>query len=187
MKRIALSLMTIAAVAIMATGATSAYFSDTAAIKGNTFSTGTLELRVNRQPTVAGAVFTAVAPGDMKTSPVYNIQNYGAPWFGGPSNLTANKLFLRVSNPNDFGSGLWDAVKVKVEVGRLSGAMQYTLYDGKLKNLGTLDLFQGHWASLIPGSTQDMKYTVYLPDSGDQTALMGKTLTWDWVVEGRTS
>jgi predicted ribosomally synthesized peptide with SipW-like signal peptide len=186
-KKIALSLATIAAVCMLAIGATSAYFSSTATITNNTFSTGTLQIRVNGSPTVTGANFAAVAPGDMKVSPVYGIQNYGAPWFGGPSNLTANKLYLKVVNPNDSGSGLWDVVKVKVEVGRLSGVMQYTLYDGLLKNLGTVDLFGGHWSSLIPGSSQDMRYTVYLPETGtDQSYLMGKTLTWDWSVEGRT-
>jgi predicted ribosomally synthesized peptide with SipW-like signal peptide len=47
MKRIALSLMTIAAVAVMATSATGAYFSDSADVSDNTFTAGTLDLKVN--------------------------------------------------------------------------------------------------------------------------------------------
>lgn len=44
MKKIMLSLFTIAAVAVLATGATSAYFSDHARISTNTFSTGTVKI-----------------------------------------------------------------------------------------------------------------------------------------------
>lgn len=44
MKRIALSLMTIATVALLSVSATSAYFSDTKAVAGNTFATGTVKL-----------------------------------------------------------------------------------------------------------------------------------------------
>jgi predicted ribosomally synthesized peptide with SipW-like signal peptide len=47
MKRIVLSLFTIAAVAVMATGATSAYLSDTETSIGNTFSAGTLDLNLD--------------------------------------------------------------------------------------------------------------------------------------------
>ena len=188
MKKIAMSLSMIAFVSMLAVGVTAAYFTSTTTVTANTFSSGTLELRVNGEPTVTGANFTAVAPGDMKVSPVYGIQNNGAQWFGGPSNLKAKKMYLTVVNPNDFGSGLWDKVRVKVEVGRMSGVMEYTVFDGKLKNLETVDLFQGHWSSLIPGSSQDIQYTVYLPETGtDQNSLMGKTLTWDFAIEGRTN
>jgi predicted ribosomally synthesized peptide with SipW-like signal peptide len=188
MKKIIASLTVIVLVALISVGATVAYFSDTATITGNTFSTGTLEIRVNGEPSVVGASFTGVAPGDMKVSPVYGIQNFGPPWFGGPSNLTANSMYLTVANPDDGGSGLWQEVKVKIEVGRLSGVMQHELYNGLLKDMGTLDLFGGHWSSLIAGSTQDMKYTVWLPETGlNQNTLMGKTLTWDFVIEARTN
>jgi hypothetical protein len=46
MKRIALSLMTIAAVAVMATSATSAYFSDQIEVRGITFSAGNADLNI---------------------------------------------------------------------------------------------------------------------------------------------
>lgn len=187
MYKIITSLAIIALAGSTAAGATMAYFSDTTAITGNTFSTGTLELRVNGQPTVLGASFQGKAPGDMGVSPVYGIQNYGAPWFGGPSNLTAKTLTMKVVNENDHSSGLWQQLKVKVEVGRMSGVMQYTLYDGLLKDMGELDLFSGHWPTLVPGSSQDMRYTVYLPSEGDQSMFMGDVMDWDFLIEGRTN
>ena len=188
MFKIAKSLFAIVAVAAIAAGSTGAYFSSTATIVNNTFSTGTLEIRVNGDPSVIGATFSPMAPDQVGTSPVYGINNYGAPWFGGPSNLEAKKLLLSIANPNDSGSGLWEKVMIKVEVGRMSGVMEHTVYEGNINSMGTLDLLNGWWSGLIPGSTEDIRYQVWLPDDGgDQSAVMGQTLTWDFVVEGRTN
>ena len=63
MKRIALSLMTIATVAVLSVGATSAYFTDQEEIKGLTFSTGTVEITVS-QPSYQRMVFDNLKPGD---------------------------------------------------------------------------------------------------------------------------
>jgi predicted ribosomally synthesized peptide with SipW-like signal peptide len=188
-KKIIASLAIIALVGLMSAGATVSYFSDTATIEGNTFSTGILEIRVNGQPTVAGAVFAPTVPGEYYTSPTYGLQNYGAPWFGGPSNLTAESLILNVANANDYGSGLWQEVMVEIEIGRTSGAEWHQVYEGLLKDLTDLDLFSaGYWSELIPGSTHDMRYTVWLPETdNNQNNFMGKTLVWDFVVEGRTN
>jgi predicted ribosomally synthesized peptide with SipW-like signal peptide len=66
MKRIMLSLLTIAAVAVMATGATSAYFSDSEVVAGNTFSTGTVSfgelggMKINLSGMVPGVAQTKV-------------------------------------------------------------------------------------------------------------------------------
>jgi predicted ribosomally synthesized peptide with SipW-like signal peptide len=46
MLRIAKSLLTILAVAVVAVGATGAYFSDTEVVASNTFATGTLDLKL---------------------------------------------------------------------------------------------------------------------------------------------
>ena len=72
MKRIALSLMTIATVAIMATGATSAYFTDSKVVSWNTFTTGTVKIGSTYQMpiTVAG-----LYPGAVKTSDIFAV-NY---------------------------------------------------------------------------------------------------------------
>jgi predicted ribosomally synthesized peptide with SipW-like signal peptide len=67
MKRIALSLMTIAAVVVVAVGATSAYYSDSKVIKGNTFSTGSVMLgSVSGMPVTV----TGLTPGKSITKPV---------------------------------------------------------------------------------------------------------------------
>ena len=50
MKKILLSLAVIAIVAVGAIGATRAYFSDTATISGNTFTSGNLDLRIDSNP-----------------------------------------------------------------------------------------------------------------------------------------
>jgi predicted ribosomally synthesized peptide with SipW-like signal peptide len=187
MFKIAKGLLTIVAVAAIAVGATGAYFSSTATITNNTFSTGTLDIRVNGEPSVVGATFSPMAPDQIANSPQYEINNYGQPWFNGPSNLTAKKLILNVTNPNDFGSGLWDKVKIKVEVNRGWPAWQVA-YDGDIKSLANVDLLNPNWTELIPGSSESFRYQVYLPDDGsDQGSLMGQTLTWNFAIEGRTN
>jgi len=50
MKKIILSLAIIGVVSIGAIGATRAYFSDTATISGNTFTSGTLDLQIDSDP-----------------------------------------------------------------------------------------------------------------------------------------
>lgn len=67
MKRIALSLMTIAAVVVVAVGATSAYFSDSKVVSGNTFSTGEVMLgSVSGMPVTV----TGLTPGKSITKTV---------------------------------------------------------------------------------------------------------------------
>jgi len=187
MLRIVKSFLTIAIVAVVATGATGAYFSSTASITDNTFSTGVLEIRVNGQPSVVGATFSPMAPDEIGTSPDYHINNYGAPWFAGPSTLDAKKLILNVANANDYGSGLWNDVKVKVEVNRGWPTWE-EVYNGKLKHLSNVDLLSPRWTELAAGDSEMIRYEVWLPDTGgDQSAKMGKTIVWDFVIEGRTN
>ena len=81
----------ISVVAALVVGATWAVFTSTATVDNNTFATGTLEIRVNGQPSTAGFNFTNAAPGDMTTK-VFTLQNYGTPYFAGPSTLPAKEL-----------------------------------------------------------------------------------------------
>ena len=128
-----------------------------------------------------------MAPDQVGNSPEYSVNNYGAPWFAGPSNLTAKYLSIAVANPNDSGSGLWDNVMITVETNRGWPTWQQ-VYSGLLKDMGTRDMLAPNWTELIPGSSQNVRYQVWLPNvAGDQSGLMGKTLTWDFVVEGRTN
>jgi predicted ribosomally synthesized peptide with SipW-like signal peptide len=186
MKKILASLAMVVLIGGVTAGATRAYFSDTAEVTKNTFATGTLEIRVNGEPTITGADFEAVAPGDMKVF-THNVNNYGSPYFAGPSNLTAKYLRLHITNPNDSGSGLWQEVRIKVEVNRGWSTWQ-EVWQGKIMDLPTVDLLAPRWTELIPGSSEDVRYTVWLPETFvDQSTLMGKVLTWDFVVEGRTN
>lgn len=187
MFKIVKSLFVIVAVATIAAGSTSAYFSDTATITGNTFSTGTLEIRVNGQPSIIGATFSPMAPGQVGDSPQYEINNYGQPWFNGPSNLTAKQLLLNITNPNDSGSGLWNKVMIKVEVNRGWPVWQVA-YDGNINALSNVDLLNPNWSELAPGNSESFRYHVYLPNEEiDQSSLMAKTLTWNFAIEGRTN
>lgn len=88
MKKILLSLAVIAIVAVGAIGATRAYFSDTAAISGNTFTAGTLDLKIDANEN-SGATqwvdgfanpynpFANVKPGDTD-SQILDIKNVGS-------------------------------------------------------------------------------------------------------------
>jgi predicted ribosomally synthesized peptide with SipW-like signal peptide len=186
MKRIAMSLVTIAAVACLVVGATGAYFSSTATVTNNTFSTGTLEIRVNSQPTITGATFSPMAPGQ-KGGSNFDINNYGAPWFAGPSNLKAKTLLLSVMNATG-DSSLWSNLYIRVQVTRTSGATWQNVYWGPISSLSNADLLHPYWTELIPGSSEGLRYQVWLPETGgDQSALMGKTVHWDFAVEGRTN
>lgn len=189
MLRIVKSLMVIAVVGAVAVSATGAYFSDTATIAKNTFSTGTLEIRVNGEESILGANFGNMAPGQQMTSDVYRIRN-----FNPPSNLTAGVLTLKVKSGSvvdDSSNALWNNVKIRVEAKRFFSPNWTVVYaDGKLRDLGTVNLL----TPLEPAGNFDinrveqLRYTMWLPDSGaNQNTMMGKTLTWDFVVEGRTN
>lgn len=182
------SLITIMAVATLAVGATSAYFSDSATIADNTFTAGTLEIRVNGQETKMGATFSPVVPGETYNSPEYHINNYGSPHFAGPSNLTAKYLTIRNSAPvSTPDNDLWDNVMIKVETNR-GWATWQLVYEGKLKDMPTSDLLSPRWSELAPGNSQMLKYQAWLPDTGtDQSKYMGDSLVWDFIIEGRTS
>lgn len=102
MKKIALSLMTIATVMVVAVGATSAYFSDARIIGNNTFSTGTVTLgNVNDMSVQVNGLI----PGQTQTRNVgfaytgstgadIYIGNRGAA--GGPNFYLANKLYVQI-------------------------------------------------------------------------------------------
>jgi len=186
--KIVKSLITIVAVAAIAVGATSAFFSSSATITDNTFTAGTLEIRVNGQPSVVGATFSPTVPGEVYNSPEYHVNNYGAPHFmTGSSNLTAKYLTIRKANVTSVpDTDLWEKVMIKVETNRGWPAWQQ-VYEGKLHDMGTEDLLAPNWSELIPGSSQIVRYQVWLPDTGNQNSTMGDTLQWDFVVEGRTS
>jgi predicted ribosomally synthesized peptide with SipW-like signal peptide len=100
MTRITKSLLVITAMALLTVGATVAIFSSTATLDDNTFATGTLDIRINGSSSAPGFNIANAAPGT-STTKVFSLQNYGAPWFAGPSTLPAKEL--AVSAPEDSG------------------------------------------------------------------------------------
>jgi hypothetical protein len=190
MIRIFKSLLTIVAVAALATGATGAYFASAVNVTDNEFSSGTLQIRVNGQASSTdGFTFGPAAPGYPDTRQ-FTVNNYGQPWFDGPSNLTAKKLTLRLGNVN-YGSGmsadLFNALRLKVEVNRGWSTWQEA-FEGPIVRATDIDLLSPRWTELVPGSSEDVRITVTLPDGTDaQNSLMSQIAQWDFVVEGRTS
>lgn len=200
MRKIFVSLVTIFAMGALIAGVTKAYFTDRATLGVNTFSTGILEIRFNDQEVLPGFVAENMAPGDVYTKE-FALQNYGQPYFAGPSTLSAKGLLAR----SEYTSGnqdLYNALKAKLYVnagwgGCSNGDVVFEAgrgciaYDGKLKNMTGADiLYATQWgahAELIPGNSFTMTFDVYLPDSGDQTALMGETTGFNLHVDGYTN
>lgn len=183
MKRIALSLMTIAMVAITAVGATGAVFTDQASQVGNTFSTGTLEIRINGQVSKPGFVFNNAAPGDSKSGQ-FGVNNYGAPWFAGPSTLAAKKLTIS-ANQTGGSTYLYDKLHVTVMANR-GWPTWMPVYDGPLSGLVDADLLDGRWSELAAGNSEDVSYVVTLPVDADNS-YQGLSTTFDFVVDAASS
>ena len=101
MLRIVKSFLTIAIVAAIAVGATGAYFSDSETSTGNSFTTGTLDLKVDDQDTPLIQTITLVnmKPGDTQ-SYFYNWKNAGS-ITGAPSITFLNLL--------DYENGIGEA------------------------------------------------------------------------------
>lgn len=198
MFRIAKSLVMILAVAAVAAGATSAYFTDRATISNNTFSTGVLEIRINGLENRAGFNYTNAVPGDV-ASYTFSLQNYGLPWFpSGPSTLPAKDLLASVSNATGDGT-LYGALVAKLYANAGWGGCSNpgtnpfvagkgcTVYNGPLSAMSQADILMAtQWGAhpdLIPGNSFSMLLEVELPNSGDQSALMGKSTSFDIVVD----
>lgn len=183
MKKVTLSLATIALVAVMAVGATYAVFSSSASITDNTFATGTLEIRINGEPSVVGFNVDGAYPGYCTTEYMKVVNNYGDPYFAGPSTLPAEELVISAVKTGG-SQALYDALEITVETNR-GWASRMDVFDGQLKNLNEADMFDPRWTELLPGHSQDMWYTVCLPASAGNS-LQGKTTTFDLKVDAYT-
>lgn len=175
------SLIVIIAMVTLTAGATSAVFSDSASIAGNTFSTGTLEIRINGEAQIGGASITNAKPGDVLGYgfTVYN----GKIDSGAISTLDATKLTISAINNLPGDPLLFDQLDVVVRTSRTVPAHLGTIiYTGKLKNLQNADLLAGGpWSELGSYVSQDVHYTVTLPvDSGDE--FQGKSANFDLAV-----
>lgn len=191
MKKIVLSLGMIALVATVAVGATRALFSDTATVSGSTFSTGTMDLRIDSNPSpdyydwsngFSGVSFNNLYPG-YPTNPgsgegkehnwqVIDIMNVG--------NLDGNATIQlnRTSDWNPLASNLTFTIYYD---GGHTGAFVPTGISG------TLDAFTGTY-TLGPitgtdvggGKTASVKIVWTVPASAGND-IQGKSVTIDAV------
>lgn len=113
MKKILISLLIIGAVFAAISGATMAYFSDTATSTGNTFAAGTLDFNIKAPDTTSHQVFnvTGMKPGEIKTGYIVvtndSTQNMDMKWHAWVSGSGALGDVLQVKitmNPSDYTS-----------------------------------------------------------------------------------
>jgi predicted ribosomally synthesized peptide with SipW-like signal peptide len=201
LKKILLSLGTILLTLGVVTGATWAYFKDQAVLDDNTYATGILEIRLNGQESLPGFNVTNAYPG-LVASKVFTLANYGAPHFAGPSTLDAKGLTATAG----FEAGdsvLYDSLEARLYAnagwgGCSNGGVNFVagkgceVYDGLLKDLSAEDILNatqwGAHPSLVPGNSFTMTFEVELPENGtDQSTLMGKSTTFDLLVDGYTN
>lgn len=189
--------MIVATVGLVA-GATAAYFSSQATVQNNSFATGKLEIRVNGQSVKTGVSLTNAAPGDSKSGS-FDVQNYGAPWFGGPSTLTAKEIAINIANMTG-DTPLKDNVTLALYANAgWSGCSNpgvvfvpgkgCTIYSGLLNGMTEQDVLHftqwGAHASLPAGNSITINYDFGLPNTGgDQNAMQGQTTAFDLVVTG---
>jgi len=175
---------------------TRAWFSSQANVNNITYSTGVLEVRVNGASAITGVSMTNAAPGDIKSGS-FDIQNYGAPWFGGPSTLTAKEIAIKVDALSG-DTNLQDALMLDLYANAgWSGCSNPTvtfvpgkgcrIYTGLVKNMTEDDVLHytqwGTQASLAAGSSISIKYDVYVPNTAsDQNSLQGKSNSFNFVV-----
>jgi len=170
MKKIALSLATIAAMLTMTVAATGAYFSDSKVVSGNTFTTGTVRIDQSLQ---APITITGLYPGADKTSDIfpvtYNGNINGDLYFG----------FKHVSG----GAVLGDVLYFQVEKINPDGSSAGYVYT----NWVQADYPYGNWTKVASGLTQGQtayyKIHVMMADTGvAQNNLQGQTALADIVL-----
>lgn len=121
MKKILLSLITIALVASVTGGATLAQFNDTETSTGNTFSTGSLDLQINKENGPFTMLFSAngMEPGGTYSGGCVTLTNVGS---------IPGKLTLKVQNPVSNEN---DVLEPELSDGDVDGAeVDPTSYDG---------------------------------------------------------
>jgi spore coat-associated protein N len=101
MQRILLSLLTVGLAASLAVGATRAYFSDTETSTGNTFTAGTLDLKVDDKddPNVVHVSLTGMKPGST-ASYSWTLKNAGS---------LAGKPWIEITNLKNYDNDCNDA------------------------------------------------------------------------------
>lgn len=182
MYKITKSLITILAVAAIAAGATSAYFSSSDVVAGNSFATGTLHVKINEgvnKPMHA----VNMKPGDEITG-----------WFDAYNDGTLDAEYYFYINAVSGNATIRDNLMIELRDGGYTGAGDGPIiYSGKLINLnGAANMIKTsddnvHAAStpggdnIRAGWTQRIYQRIWLPIEVGNAA-MSNQLTWNEVV-----
>ena len=161
MKKILISLAIIGVVAVIGVGATVAYFSDTETSTGNTFTAGTLDLKVN-----GGDVFIPYAVGNLKPGESRGTDTYVITNTGSLPGILSLKVANVITNENGViepESAAGDAESVRLDPDHYTiAASGY----GELLDQVSLTF----WVDDTPGQRpapfdwQDTKYSATYPD-----------------------
>jgi predicted ribosomally synthesized peptide with SipW-like signal peptide len=180
MKNIIKSLVIVIAVAAIAGGASYAYFTSTVTVGTNTFSAGTLVIKVDSAPSTFGFTLTNAIPGSC-TGRSVTINNNVA----GTGTVDVSEL---VMNINENIKDLCPALTLKVDAARTGyhSGTAINLYNGDLNSIpADLSLFPaGQWTSLPVGAQQDLYLQACFPKANsDQSFYQGKSCTFDIAVQ----
>lgn len=165
-KKIILSISAIAAVAAIAISGTVAYFSDTETSTGNTFTAGTLDLKIDGGDWTGAAVINVgpIKPGDTGTA-TGTIKNSGT--------INASSLTFTVTNQTSHENGCNEAEKADESscesdnLGELCSALNVVInYDGAEKYSGPLsDAINLSLGALNAGVEKNYSVSYTLPSS----------------------
>lgn len=161
MKKILLSVVSIAIIGAVAFAGTRAYFSDTKTNTGNTFSAGSIDLKVNGDDVFMPYTVTNLKPGENRGTETYTIKNTGT-----LPGLLSFKVTNVITNENDLiepETSAGDAIDTRLDPDGHSIAAS-----GKGELLDQVYLV--FWVDDTPGSRpapfdwQDTKYWSGYPD-----------------------
>jgi predicted ribosomally synthesized peptide with SipW-like signal peptide len=177
------SLVVVIAMAAMVAGATSSVFTSSASVTGNTFATGTLEIRIDGQASIPGFTVANAVPGTCQTGQ-FTLENYGPPYFGGPSTVPAKTLTMSaVKTGGDLN--LYNALTIHMTK---SAGSSEDIWNSDLYSLTNRDALMSwyHPGGLIAGSSETINYEVCLPLSAGNS-LQGLSTTFDFVANASSS
>lgn len=173
MLRIAKSLITIAAVAAIAVGATGAYFSDEVKISNNSITTGSIDINVDgvNDNSHQSYVLSDMKPGYIKNSD-FTVNNTGS----NPANIYKTVNVTR----NDANLAAVIDYHLSVVIPGVSGDWNQTLYDYNITLSGVNDskVFLG---MLPPDTSMNVTESYKMEDVGN--AYQNQTLGFDITVD----
>lgn len=156
MKRIILSLALIGVVSAVAVGATRAYFSDTVTISGNTFTAGTLDLKIDTDTSSSGynwedsltlpaSYFDSLVPG-FSDKQIIDIKNVGGinsyatiKFESNDTDDLLQKMYVKVYFDGKSVDAMTDANTVLVASGYLSQWLNNTYTLGDIVSTATTE------------------------------------------------